>query len=528
MGSETTTEDRSTEPSDPAKGAGGVGGAAPDLAGPRVPDGSLLPGPSDGDDARLAEGDRVQDLLILAAQRGGRDPVPVPSIGGEPHACATVVEPDGHEAVVPDLDDPVHPLVPGTAEVGIGDELRGGLRSGEDPDRPVLAVGRAAGPPPRSDEPDLRPVDPVDQLVHPARRRNGNAIPARRIARDPQGRVGVAAGGVVPPRHQTSELRPEREAVHLLVAARSQVPHRHGLPHVPVRRGPDRGVLALGVMPGTDGDERRRRSLERVDDVGHLLVVRPAEARGVRELPDEHALRRWVRSCRRARPRLGLRLRARARIPEEERQEEPGRCGGEEDPHRDRRRAQASSPVSLRPGPGGFAGLLVGPRGSVLGEHRVEATEELGAIGPPARVDHLEGVPPRQRADVPRELVPGGHPRPADEHRDDADARAPQARGDLRPHVVARLVQPPAPLRAEPLRADDHQHDLRLAERAVDRRDEVRTGLDGVHVAEDLVRAEVAGDVLLEAVGVDERVLAPVADEDAVHRRLLASAVMLT
>ena len=135
----------------------------------------------------------------------------------------------------------------------------------------------------------------------------------------------------------------------------------------------------------------------------------------------------------------------------------------------------------------------------------------------PAPIGELEGVAPAQRQQRLRQLLARREPGAVDEHGDDLDAVARQRALDLQAHPVVGLVDPPLALavaRVEPAGADDGEHDVALVDEARDVLAEVRAGRD-LDVAEDVLVAVAAREVALQAPGVAARVVAPVADEDA-------------
>ena len=124
----------------------------------------------------------------------------------------------------------------------------------------------------------------------------------------------------------------------------------------------------------------------------------------------------------------------------------------------------------------------------------------------------------RERCQIRRQLISARHQGAIDEHGNDTNV-AGERRRRFDPHEIARIVQPPCAggIRDEPVLADDHDQDFAGADRALERIDEIDTGLDAFDVHEDAIRAEVGGQPIVEPAGVAGGVVTSIADKDALH-----------
>ena len=135
-------------------------------------------------------------------------------------------------------------------------------------------------------------------------------------------------------------------------------------------------------------------------------------------------------------------------------------------------------------------------------------------------VQHLDRLPPRQRPQFVGQVLGARHRRVFDEHRHDADLAA-QCRSGLQANEVLRIVEPAATAgvrRAQPPRADDDDQHATRRDGLLDRIDEIDAGVYALDVHEHPLAAEVRRQPVVEPTGVTRRIVAAVADEDAVHR----------
>src|SRR4051794_10311113 len=152
------------------------------------------------------------------------------------------------------------------------------------------------------------------------------------------------------------------------------------------------------------------------------------------------------------------------------------------------------------------------------GHDRLQPLDQPVHLRAPSLVRRQQGVAPGQRPQFLRDFLLRGHPRSLHQDGDHGDApRVPQRGGDLQPHVVVLVVQPPTPAgvrRRLPPLADDHQHRPRGANHPGDPVDEVLPDADVLDVQEHLGVPEGLRQPVAQAAGVTGRVLAAVADED--------------
>ncbi len=131
----------------------------------------------------------------------------------------------------------------------------------------------------------------------------------------------------------------------------------------------------------------------------------------------------------------------------------------------------------------------------------------------------LERVPAGERGEILGQIGFRRHGRAIDQHGDHRDV-ALQRRGDLDPHIVVRVVEPPLPLAVcggQPMRADDGEHRVALGDLRVELLDEIEPWLDGIDIDEELAAREAAREMIVKPPGDAGRVVSPVIDENAGH-----------
>ena len=102
----------------------------------------------------------------------------------------------------------------------------------------------------------------------------------------------------------------------------------------------------------------------------------------------------------------------------------------------------------------------------------------------------------------------------------DAHAAPGQCAGNLHAYRVIRIVEPALALgvgHRQPVRTDQHEHDIAAVELALDGVDEVLTGRDAFEVAENFHAREGLQQVLMQRLCVAAAVLASIRDEKACH-----------
>ena len=148
-----------------------------------------------------------------------------------------------------------------------------------------------------------------------------------------------------------------------------------------------------------------------------------------------------------------------------------------------------------------------------------EQPHQFLKIAVPALIGQHDRLSPRQRAQRRRHRLGGRHRRAVHEHGD--HHRLPrQAGADLAAHQVVGVVDAPLARSvdgARPARADHRQHTVGARQRLIQRVHKVLARPQIAHVHEDTPGAEALGQAVLQPASVAGAVIAPVADEDALH-----------
>ena len=80
----------------------------------------------------------------------------------------------------------------------------------------------------------------------------------------------------------------------------------------------------------------------------------------------------------------------------------------------------------------------------------------------------------------------------------------------------------------DPAGPDQHDHRIHLVERVLDALDKVLARPDRIEIAKDVLVPEALPQVIEKTIGLEEGVVAPIADEDACHWPAVAPSAALT
>ena len=146
----------------------------------------------------------------------------------------------------------------------------------------------------------------------------------------------------------------------------------------------------------------------------------------------------------------------------------------------------------------------------------VERLQKRLEVAAETLVRQFDGISFRQVDQIGRKLISLWHCRTSDEGRNDADV-AIQCVSDLNPDEVLRIVQAsPANIGGlQPVRTNESDEHIALADGAVDFLVEIHSGLNGVDIHEYAVTSKSLHQGIGKAACICRCVLAPVADEDA-------------
>ncbi len=205
-----------------------------------------------------------------------------------------------------------------------------------------------------------------------------------------------------------------------------------------------------------------------------------------------------------------------------------GGAGGVVGPGRGRRTANTPNNTMISASPASYHADMTGPAQSVgliprfiralVPHQRPQIRHQPIHVAPPAAVGQHHGLAPGQAGDGIGQVGLGGHGSAAHQHGDEGLARA-QSRLDLLAHEVARIIQPPSPVRAgrQPAGADHHQHRAHFLQMGLDGLNEILAGADVVHVAEHAAGTEGRLQGVGQPAGEAGRVVAAVGEKDRAH-----------
>jgi hypothetical protein len=151
-------------------------------------------------------------------------------------------------------------------------------------------------------------------------------------------------------------------------------------------------------------------------------------------------------------------------------------------------------------------------------EDLFEGPDQFGACRIPLFMAQLDSLAPHQRHQLCRQAVAARHLGTFHEDRHHANATG-ERRRSFDAHEVAGIIEatPPCVVRSEPVLADEDDDDFARGERMLDGIDKIDTRLDPLDIHKNAVGTEVSGEPIIEPTRITGRIVAPVADEYAVH-----------